>query len=307
MKLFSGNHFRTAVLALIGANIIWGATPPIFKWALEDITPFTLAFLRFAIASLILLLFIPKNSLRIEKSDWAKVFMLAFVGIFLHISFFFLGLTLSASINAPIIASSGPIFLIIAGVVFLKEHPSQKAVLGGLVGLAGVLIIVLLPVISQQFDGSVIGNLFFMFSMLGAVFHTVLLKKMLKNYQPLTLLFWTFTLASIIFFPTFAGEAINGSLQNIGTQGLFGIVFGAVFASTIAYFLFYSAIKYLEAVEVGIFTYLDPVVTIVIAAPLLGEIPSPTYFIGAVLVFLGIYIAEGRLHYHPIHLLRRHE
>ena len=36
-----------AILALVIANIIWGAASPIFKYALTDIPPFTLAFIRF--------------------------------------------------------------------------------------------------------------------------------------------------------------------------------------------------------------------------------------------------------------------
>ena len=40
-------NLHLAILAVIAANIIWGATPPIFKWALEEINPFTLAFFRF--------------------------------------------------------------------------------------------------------------------------------------------------------------------------------------------------------------------------------------------------------------------
>jgi len=59
-----------------------------------------------------------------------------------------------------------------------------------------------------------------------------------------------------------------------------------------------------KAQEVGLFNYLDPVVTVLIAVPLLGEHPDIYFFIGTILVFGGIYIAEGRIPWHPFHKLK---
>ena len=60
----------------------------------------------------------------------------------------------------------------------------------------------------------------------------------------------------------------------------------------------------IETQEVGVFTYIDPVIAVLIAMPLLGEYPTPTFFIGSLFVFLGIFIAERRLHWHPFHRIK---
>lgn len=298
-----------AILALIIANIIWGATPPIFKWALEEINPFTLAFARFFLASIVFIPFLKGHSLKISKRDWPLLFVMTFFGIFLHISFFFLGLEISSSINAPIIASAAPIFMIIGGMLFLKEHPGRKKIIGGVLSLFGVLVIVLLPIFGQEFDGSVLGNIFFILATIGMVVQAFTLKILSKKYNPIPLVFWSFVLSTIMFFPTFINEAVNGGITptSMGFQAVIGIVFGGILSSALAYFLFYWGIKYLLAGEAGLFTYLGPVVTILVAIPLLGEIPTPTYLIGALLVFFGIYIAEGHLHLHPLHLFAKKE
>src|SRR3712207_168314 len=51
------SSFRTtsAVLAMAGVNVIWGAAFPLTKPALETIPPFTFALLRFALALAVLL------------------------------------------------------------------------------------------------------------------------------------------------------------------------------------------------------------------------------------------------------------
>lgn len=301
------NNAQKAILALIIANTIWGAAAPIFKWSLENIQPFTLAFLRFGIAAFLLLPFLDFKALKIYKKDWWDVFLFSFSGITINISLFFLALQLTESINAPIIASSTPIFMILGGIFLLKEHPGSRKIYGGIIGLIGVLLIVLMPIIDKGFNGSVLGNVLLFISTLCSVHHGIALKKLSNTYKALPLLFWSFVIGTISFAPLVAWEVMqHGFLTDLTAKGLVGIYFGAFLSSAAAYYLFYFAMQHLLASEIGLFTYLDPVITILIAYPLLGEVPNSTFILGAILVFGGIYIAEGRLHYHPFHRLKKH-
>lgn len=296
---------QKAVFALIIANIIWGAAAPIFKWSLESTPPFTLAVLRFGIAALIILPFVYHN-LKVKGKDLFSLFILSICGITINISFFFLGLTYTESINAPIIASSAPIFIIFFGAVFLKDKLRRKTIIGGLLGLAGVITIVVIPSIGKGVDSSVLGNVFLIFSMLGAVLHALLLKKIIKRYNPLTIVFWSFLIGTAGFLPMFFNEVQQvGFLPVVNMQVIVGVLFGAILSSGLAYFLQTWSLKQMSVEDVGLFTYVDPIVAILIAAPLLGENPTIHFFIGSVLVFVGIYIAEGRLQWHPIHKLKR--
>lgn len=301
----NSNHFRTAVFALIIANIIWGAAPPIFKWALQDIEPFTLAFLRFFIAAIIILPFAYKH-LFIEKGDYLKIILIGFLGVTINITFFFLGLEFAPSINASIIGSAGPIFLIFASIFILKERPKNKVVMGSLLGLLGVTLIILKPLFSEEPNLNLLGNFFYFLAMFGGLGHTIFGRELLKKYSALGVTFWSFFIGSLTFLPMFVNENINNSfLANLTLNSIVGISFGSILCSALAYFLFFWALKYMPAAETGVFVYLDPIVTVLVALPLLGERPDTFYYIGSLFVFFGIYIAEGRIHYHPIHLLRR--
>lgn len=305
MPWFRANHLKTAVLALIVANTIWGAAPPIFKWALQDIGPFSLAFLRFAIAALIIYPFAAKH-LHVEKEDIAEVFLMGFLGVGINISFFFLGLKLAPSINYAVIGSAGPIFLILLSFVFLHEKLKNKLIIGVLIGLSGILLIMLEPLFTGEKNLSFYGNLFFFISVLGALGHTILGKKLLSKYEPLGLTFWCFLVGALCFLPFCINEGLNHNFPTtLALPAIVGIVFGALLSSALAYFLFFWALKYMKASETGVFVYIDPIITVLIAFPLLGEKPNAFYFAGAIFVFAGIYVAEGRLHWHPLHLLRR--
>lgn len=293
-----------AFLALVGANLIWGAAAPIFKWSLENIEPFTLAFFRFALAALIMLPF-TMHKLHIAKKDIKTLLLMSIFGITINIAFFFLGLEYTSSINAPIIASAGPVFLILGSVMFLHEKLRPKVIAGTVISLLGVIVIIIQPIIEHGVDGSLIGNILFVFATFGAVGHTLLLKELSHKYSSLTLTFWSFAIGALSFLPFSLPELqASNYLSNINTQGLVGILFGAFLSSALAYTLFNFGLKYMQASEVGVFTYMDPIVAIVVAIPLLGETLSSAFLLGSTLVFLGIFIAEGKLNYHLFHRLK---
>lgn len=302
---YLSNKKRSAILALIIANIIWGAAFPIYKLALTDIPPFTFVFLRFFISALIILPLVYKN-LKVKIKDMVTLILLSLTGITLSLSFLNMGLKVTSSINAPIIMSAGPIVLIIGSFLYLHEKLKPKVVIGTLISFIGVLVIVLMPLFTKGWDGSVSGNLFLVFSAIFGVIHTLLLKKILPRYNFLTIAFWSFLIGSLPLIPFVNNEfiAINW-INNLSIPVMASLGFAIILSTVIAHSIYAFGIKYIAASEVGIFTYVDPIATILVAVPLLNETVSSTYAIAALLVFGGIFIAEGRIHYHPLHKLFR--
>lgn len=291
---------KKAAIALIIANVIWGASAPIFKWALNNISPFTLAFFRFGLSSIIIFPLVFKN-LTIQKEDLGKVLLLAVVGIGIHISSYLFGLTLTPSINAPIIASSGPVFLIIASIFFLHEKPKKRVILGTLISLFGVLIIIIRPFLEHGFAGSFFGNLLILLAVLTSVLYVIISKQLLKKYSPTLITFWSFLIGAFTFLPFFLHE-LKGSniLFTIDYRGTIGILYGVLLCSTGAYLLYQWGIAKIKAQEIGIFTYLDPIAALAVAIPLLGEVITPIYVFGSIFVFSGIFVAQGKIRYYPL-------
>jgi len=299
------------VLGLIIANIIWGAASPIFKFALVNIPPFTLAFVRFFGASLILLPFALRNWKKISLTNFALILLGAFFGISVNIGFFFLGLAKTESINAPVIASSQPLFLYIFSIFFLREKLNKKVFKGLLIALLGVMVIIFSPFLSNggislvAKEGAIEGNLFLLIATFGAVVHTLIFKSVLKNVNMWQVTFISFLFGALLFVPVMAPEFASWSFSDLTMNGWVGIIYGAIFSSAIAYGLYNYGVSKIKAQEVGIFTYIDPIVAVIIAVPLVHEHPTFAFYIGTFLVFVGIFIAEGRIHYHPFHRIWR--
>lgn len=295
------------ILALIAANTIWGAAVPIFKYSLGNIPPFTLLFIRFFVAALLFIPFAWGSWRRLSIKEYGEVFLAAFFGFTLAISFLFLGLAHAPSINFPIIASAGPIVLYCAAIFVLKEKPHKKILVGSLISLCGVLAIVLSPILfnTGTNPGQVQGNIFFVVAVIAQAIYVLLSKKVLGKVGVFQATLLMFMFAAITYFPFMVNELRTWSFTQLDIRGLSGILYGTIFSSAIAYYLYHWGIEQIDAQEIGIFTYLDPVTTVIVAFFLLGETPSVYYFFGALLVFTGIFIAENRLHWHPVQRIKQ--
>ena len=295
------------ILALIIANVIWGMASPIFKFALTNIPPFTLAFIRFFFAGLIFLPIALNKWQKLTARQWLKIILVGFFGITINISFFFMGLGKTESINVPVIASSGPVFVYLLSIIFLREKPKLKVLAGMLFALSGVFLIILSPLIldGKKFVFRAIeGNLFILIATFGSVLQAVFGHGVLKKVNALQVSAITFLFGSLTFIPFIPKELAIWDISFLNFAGLTGIIYGVFFSTALAYFLFYYGVSKLNAQEVGIFTYIDTLAAIVVAGPLLNEYPNLFYLIGGVLIFGGIYFAEGRVHWHPFHRLK---
>lgn len=295
------------VVALIITNIIWGAAAPIFKFALLNIPPFTLAFIRFFFAGILFLPFALSRGFQLTKMQLFKICLGAFFSITINISFFFLALPKTASINAPIIASSQPLFLFLFSIIFLREKLHKRVFWGILVSFIGVLIIILSPlflnhgITIMQKETAFEGNIFLVIAAIASVIQVIINKKVLMEVNHIVVNCIAFLFGSLTFIPFMIPELHSWSFTQLNSNGWIGIIFGVFLSSALAYGLFMYGVSKIEAQEVGIFAYIDPVIAVLIAIPLLSEYPTPLFFVGTLCVFLGIVIAERRLHWHPFH------
>ena len=109
-------------MALLLNAVIWGASLPIVKPALEFVSPFQYLFYRYLIAAPLatpLLVILLKK----HKSTLKKLFgiiSLELLGVTGALSFLYQGLNRTSSLEATLLANAAPVFIIIGGILFLK-------------------------------------------------------------------------------------------------------------------------------------------------------------------------------------------
>lgn len=305
-------------LALLLVHIIWGANFVVAKITLAEFPPMSLAFLRFALASLFIAPFfliqtkkgLPAGrQVKISKKDLPKLIAVGIFAITLNITFFFEGITRTTAISASALTLIIPALSVLLGWIFLKERIFLINLVGIFVGLFGAMIIIELP---QFFLGDfsptmLLGNFLIILASTCWVISGVYSKEVLKKYPSLTVTGIAFLVGTITFFIPAAREYVQNPQWtiNVTILGLLGLIYMTLLSSISAYFLFEWGLAKTSVNKANLFQYIEPFVATFFAILVLGETITPPFIFGAILIALGVYLGtlakEPRHKAHKIH------
>jgi len=288
------NYFIACLLIVL----IWAGSFIFIRIGLKDFPPITLAFLRFAAASLLLLIFYLFNKNKEKqfnlKFTFLKLNVLALTGVSLLYIFQFYSLKfISASIGS-IIINLTTIFMVLFSVLFLNEKLNKRKVLGILIAFIGVSTLVSngwekINFSSTQFLGCIL--------MLGAALcwavYSILTKKVLEFNSNLTITLITFLLGTAyLFSAAFILENPLEAIFKASKIGWLSVFYLAFLSSALAYFLWNKILIKNEVSKVGAILYIIPIPTIIFEYFLLREAVTTVTLIGAFLVIVGVYLTE---------------
>jgi len=83
-------------------------------------------------------------------------------------------------------------------------------------------------------------------------------------------------------------------LANLTTQGWAAVLYLAVASSGLAYIFWYDALQVLPTAHVGVFLYIEPLVTVVVAGILLAEPIYLAAMAGGAIILLGVWLVNRR-------------
>jgi drug/metabolite transporter (DMT)-like permease len=293
-------HRLRAYFILTFVAIIWGLAGPVIKFTLGGIEPLTFLTYRFGISSVIALSFIltTKNHFPKDKKTILTMLVYGFLVSTLALGLLFLGLTKTTVLDMSLITAIGPLLIGLAGVIFLKEHVTSQEKLGMAIAFSGTLLTVMEPITSNSLNsGQLIGNLLIVLYLLVNTVGAILIKKLVrKKIPPLTLTNVSFivgflTLAPLALFSRGTGPLIQ-AISQLPLAYHLGILYMAIISGNLAYTLWVRGYKTIEVSEAALFSYLQPIFAAPLAIVWLQEKIRPPFIFGALLITIGVIIAE---------------
>lgn len=294
------NPYRfQAYIHILIATVIWGIAGPIIKYTLTDLDPLIFLVYRLAISAVlgILIMFALRLRLPNNRNLIALTFFVGFLNTTVSLGLLFLGFDKTSAVNAVLIGATAPIFVVIAGALFLKEHVTIRERIGITIAFAGTIVTLLEPILKFNGLGGFEGNLLVLASVLSGVAVAILSKKILReDVNPITITnlgfivgFLTLTPIVFLLYPT---SEIMHQITTTSLNYHLGVWFMAVFSGTIAYIFWHKAQKTIEVGEVAVFSYLTPLVSLPLAVLWLKETISLPFMAGAAIIALGVAVAE---------------
>ena len=288
----------TAYLFLIIATALWGGNIVAAKIAsIITLEPIKLSFYRNIVVIVILLPFIInkiKIIFEIFKINWKIICILSIFGVSIFNSFMNIALTSSSVISSSLIPSFAPSLIIIFSLIIFNSKISYLQCIGVFVSFIGFLnIIIRGNILNLGSLDFVIGDIW----MLGCVacwaFYSVMLKKMPKEIDNISFLFLIFFIGNIFVLPFYIFESsVNNSFFLNEKYSFLLVLYVGIGPALISFLLWIKSIKIIGASKSGLFLNLIPIFSSLISIIFLNEIIKLFHIVGALLIFLGIYIVN---------------
>ena len=187
-----------------------------------------------------------------------------------------------------------PVFVIIASPFVLQEKLSMKKALCVIAALAGMVLVS--GVIQNYVRGGNTEDLNLTGVLLGigagALYATIILmNKKLKDISSYDTTVMQLAAASIVLMPYCLLTVDMGALEVTPVSAVLLLIVGIVHTG-IAYVLYFGSIKELPAQTVAIFSYIDPILAVLLSALLLKESMDMLSILGAILILGSTFVSE---------------
>lgn len=292
------NSRTGAIAAVLFSVVVWGASFIATKIAVGEVAPVTVVWLRFGMGVLVLgAVVLARRQITLPpRGDLAYFAVLGFFGISFHQWLQSNGLVTSQASTSSWIITSTPIFMAILGRLFLGERLRPMGILGIAVAALGVLVVATRGDLSSLAAGRLgaPGDWLILLSSPNWAVFSILSRRGLRRYPSAGMLFWVMTAGWLLTSIQFLAGPGPGDVARLSVRGWVSVVFLGVLCSGLAYVFWYDALRLLPSSQVGSFLYLEPLVTVGIAAVLLGEELTAATLAGGLAIVFGVWLVSLR-------------
>ena len=285
-------------LYLTMAALFWGGTFVAGRQLAPLLDPYAAAFLRFCLASILLLGWLrwrhggfPK----VTRRQWLAMGMLGASGVFAYNLLFFSGLQTVEAGRASLIIATNPVLIALASHWLFREHLGWVRALGIAFSVAGAMIVIGRGDMAGLFMGRVgAGEWFLLGCVISWVTYTLIGKRVLRGLSPLVAVSYASLIGTLLLGVVTLGQGGIG-LGAVGNlQVWLNIAYLAVFGTVLAFVWFYKGVHSLGAARAAQFINLVPVSGVCLGAWLLDEPVTWSLLSGGMLVLLGLWLTNRR-------------
>ena len=293
------------VFLMMALIVFWGSSFVIVKQLLgEGLSPIAVATFRFLIAGALFLVALyvkkratPEYALRIERKDLLTLLALALTGVTFFFTIQYTGIQLAgASIAAILVCLLSPILITVFSARLFGEHLRKRQVIGIITAIAGTLLVVSTDLFnleeSLQF---IVGTLILLSTPVMWAAYSLLGQRIMQKYDAFLVVSYVSLLGGVCLIPFSIADKSLLQIFTLNTNQWIGILYLSFTCSLVGYYIWFYVLKRAGSTA-STFLFAEPLITAVFAAIFVNEVLYPSVIVGAVLIFLGVFVvtAKGR-------------
>jgi drug/metabolite transporter (DMT)-like permease len=293
----------TVYIKLVLTAVFWGGTFIAGRQVAQDLGPFTIAFLRFAMASALLL-----SLTRIKEGRFPPihgrqiplVLLLGMTGSFAYNALFFKGLSLIEAGRAALIVATCPAFIAVASVLLLREKLSRIQMIGIPLSILGAAVVISKGDLHQMVTGGIgPGELFILGCVLSWTVYSLIGKVVMRWLSPLAAVSYSSLAGAIALAVPALCEGLPRTLGRARWLDWISIAYLAVFGTVLGFVWFYEGVRLIGTTRAGLFINFVPISAVILAFFLLREPVTWSLAVGALFVLSGVYLTNRAARQRP--------
>ncbi len=281
-----------AYFGLIFSVFIWGSNFIAGDWLVMNLNSVLLAMTRLIFSSLFLLTFglIARKFTRINKKQFGFLIMSAIIGTLINQACFFTAMRYIPPTESALIMSLCPVATAALAFLFLRERITWLNGIGSFVAIFGVFLLV----VHGSHLRLNIGDAFSFTAMFSLSTNMILVRKLSKDMDVLTITLYGTVLGTCLFIPTSIG--VEG-VPHYPHSFIFWIVciLSATLSQGFCSVLMNNAVSKIGATQVAVVANLQPFISMVVGFLALGIPVTSIQIIGGIVIIIGVLIATVKI------------
>jgi drug/metabolite transporter (DMT)-like permease len=276
--------------------LIWGSNFSIVKVALRDFPEIPFNAMRMVVGTVVFLAAVwftrdranPRPPL--TRIDRIQLLLLGLVGTFLYQLCFVAAVRRTSVGNGSLIIALSPIVISMMSAFVGHERIRPMRWVGVVLALLGVYFVVGHGV---DFSGQTLrGDLLMLGGVVCWATYSVASQPILRRHSPLLVIALTFSVGAMSYLLVMMPILLTVDWGAVSAFSWFLMFTSAFLALNVSYWIWYTGLQRLGGSRTSVYSYLTPIVAIIVAAIWLGEPISSNQVAGAAAIFAGLLITR---------------
>jgi drug/metabolite transporter (DMT)-like permease len=268
-RLDTMSENKMVYFLMILAAFIWGGTFNAAGFALNGFHPLSVAFIRFALATVVLLIAGHREifGTPVTGRDWPNFILLGLTGIFAYNVFFMYAMKYTSPVNGSLITAINPVVTTLLATFLLKERFTARLAGGVLISFLGVGLVISggswQVIRSLEFN---YGDILALLSVFSWSFYSITIKRTSSRFSPMVTTFYGFLTGTVLLLPFgLICKPGPAAFFSAGAPAVTAILYLSLIGSVLAFFWWNRGVSILGAARSAVFVNLIPVATIIIS------------------------------------------
>jgi drug/metabolite transporter (DMT)-like permease len=287
------HSFGLTDLLLLTMAVIWGVNFVVVKYATHIFNPVAFTGLRVGTAAAFLVAFAyARGGFALSRHDVLRLLLLGVLGNGLYQLFFVHGVARTRAGNASLIVGAAPAFIALAARVRGMERVKRMTLVGIALSMIGVALVIVGSGTLSNGQTTLLGSVLVFLGVLCWSAYTIMLQPYTKRIDVIQLSAITLVGGAVPLIIASTPALVATDWSSIGAGGWLALFYSSVISMGVAYFFWYRGLRVLGPTRTAVYSNLQPIVALLAAWALLGEVPTIFQGLGAVTIIAGVFLTR---------------